>query len=154
MNEGTCVVSLPFSEMGKETSKGEPGKSRGSYRTHRRNLAQKRNNQELKELREILKWGPQPFAPIQSNALITGYPDPGEVPISTADMVDRATRDLKERNRQLECHISQLKAEAKDQAYKRSMDKKIIGLLSKETVRLQDQLKAEKAGKASTTGSS
>ena len=151
MNEGKCVASLPFSEMGKETSKGEPGSRRGSYRTHKRNLAQKRNNQELKELREILKWGPQPFAPIQSNALITGYPDPGEIPLSTADLVDRATRDLKERNRQLRSYVTQLQLEAKEQAEKRTKDKKIKELLFKEVMRLNKKLK--EAGKASTRGS-
>ena len=126
--------------MGKETTKEEPER-RGSYRTHRRNLAQKRNNQELKELRELLKWGPQQAATPQPNALITGYPDPQQVPESVAAMVHKATRELTEKVRQLERHISQLQAEAKDQADKRSKDKKILGLLSKEITRLQEKTK-------------
>ena len=99
--------------MGKETTKEEPER-RGSYRTHRRNLAQKRNNQELKELRELLKWGPQRSLSARPHALISGYPDPQQVLPSTAALVERATRDLEERNRQLKSHISQLQAEAKE----------------------------------------
>ena len=110
VNDQKVVV---FSEMGKE-SKKDPEKRRGSYRTYRRNLAQKRNNQELKELRELLKWGPQQAATPQPNALISGYPDPQQVLPSTAALVERATRDLEERNRQLKSHISQLQAEAKE----------------------------------------
>ena len=100
--------------MGKETSKEETEKRRGSYRTHRRNLAQKRNNQELKKLRELLRWGPQQAATPQPDALISGYPDPQRVAPSAAALVARATRDLEERNRQLKSHISQLQAEAKE----------------------------------------
>ena len=122
----------------------KPEKHRGSYRTHRRSVAKKKSMKELRELRELLKRGPQQVVPTHPNALITGYPDPQQVPPSVAALVERATRDLEERNRQLRSHISQLKAEAKEQA-------KIIELLSKKTVRLQKEREKE-ASKASTTG--
>lgn len=126
-------------------------KHRGSYRTHRRSVARRKNMEELKQLRELLKWGPPQVVPPPPDALVTGYPDPQQVPLSTADLVDRATRDLKERNRQLKSHILQLQLEAKEQAEKRKKDKKIKELLFKEIMRLNKKLK--EAGKASTRGS-
>ena len=129
----------------------EPERRRGSYRTHRCNLIQKRNNQELKQLRELLKWGPQRVAPVHPDALITGYPDPQQVSPSVAAVVERATRDLEERVRQLESHITQLQGEARDHKEQRSKDRRMLELLAKENVRLTKDLKSKETESSTST---
>ena len=127
----------------------EPKRHRGSYRTHRRSLARKKDNEELKRLRELVKESPQPVAPAHPDPLITGYPDPQQVSLSVAEVVERATRELTEKVRQLESHVSQLQWEAKEHKELRSKDRRMLELLSLENVRLMKELKS-KESKAST----
>ena len=108
----------------------EPKKHRGSFRTHRRSLARKKDNQELKRLRKLEKEGPQQVAHAHPDALITGYPDCQQVPPSVAEAVERATRELKEKVRQLESHVTQLQWEAKEHKELRSKDRRMVELLA------------------------
>ena len=84
-----------------------------------------------------------------SPTLITGYPDPQQVSLSVAEVVERATRELTEKVRQLESHVSQLQWEAKEHKELRSKDRRMLELLSLENVRLMKELKS-KESKAST----
>ena len=129
----------------------EPERRRGSYRTHRRNLKQKKNNQELKHLRELLKWGPQRVAPVHPDALITGYPDSQQESPSVASVVDRATRGLEEKVRQLESHISKLQGEAKEHKELRSKDRRMLELLAIENVHLTKDLKSKETKSSTST---
>ena len=89
----------------------------GSYKTHKRNLLNKRNKEELGQLRQRLKSNPEQFSPPKQppirNPLIAGYPEPLSRPASPKTKgnilaaVDGATKELQEELQKLK---KQLKA--------------------------------------------